>query len=41
MSTVEILTVVSVIATLMILRFGIPILLTWALGRMLQRLNHS
>jgi hypothetical protein len=41
MTTLEIFNVAIIISTLILLRFGVPILLTWALGQMLQRLHHS
>ena len=41
MTIQDLFNVAIIITTLILLRFGLPILLTWALGHMLQRFHHS
>lgn len=41
MTTYEILELAAIVTSFAVVRLGIPVLLMWALGQMLHRLQHS
>jgi hypothetical protein len=41
MTLIEIFELAATIAALAVVRFGVPVALTWSIGRVLHRLEHS